>query len=149
MRWSPDRLPLGFLLALHDRLRQRLGTLLVIGAAIIAPSIASFAPTLASNGNAGVKVNKTVDSAHVSLIPKLKLEFGVDHASAIPGDTLPYTTKITNVASKLGINGNLSATSHADQTSKVVSYYDELDYLSETTHRWTPLAAIAAAQPGY
>ncbi|HYS29760.1 MAG TPA: hypothetical protein VEQ12_09710 [Candidatus Limnocylindria bacterium] len=81
----------------------------------------------ASNGNAGIKLQKTVDAA--TLTPILALSLSVDKPQAIPGDTLTYSGTVTNTRGVLGLTGRFVAAAHADTDATVVYYWDELqDY---------------------
>jgi len=107
----------------------------------------------ASNGNAGLKLQKTVDTA--TLTPVLALSLSVDEPQAIPGDTLTYSSTVTNTAGVLCLTGRFVATAHADTDATVVYYWDELQACLTGCGNglgdphWTALVAFVAARPNY
>lgn len=91
-------------------------------------------------------IAKTVLSA--TLTPSLGLTLAVDHSSAIPGDTLPYSGTVTNAGATLTLSGDFTASATGSSTATVRSYWDNVATTLDST-TWTALAGTAATQPGY
>ncbi|HYS01676.1 MAG TPA: hypothetical protein VET82_04955, partial [Candidatus Eisenbacteria bacterium] len=109
--------------------------------------------TAASSGNAGIKLQKTVDAAAVT--PILALSLSADKPQTIPSDTLTYSSTVTNTRGVLGLTGRFVAAAHADTDATVVYYWDELQACLTGCGNglgdphWTALVAFIAGQPNY
>jgi RHS repeat-associated protein/uncharacterized repeat protein (TIGR01451 family) len=117
------------------------------------------AQVFASSGNANLHLAKSVATA--TMTPQLALSLGVDRSSAIPGDALTYTAKLTNTGATLVVTGSYTAQNTAATTATVLSYFDDiasstishcgtsLTNQGNDTAQWQPLAGTAAALGGY
>jgi RHS repeat-associated protein len=112
----------------------------------------------AAGASANLHLGKTVASA--KFVPSLGLGLGVDHSSAIPGDTLTYHATLTNSGATATLTGDLSAGNTNATTATVAAYWDNVATSSNpgqgcpTNHghdtaQWTPFVGAAASQPGY
>ncbi|MHB8492415.1 MAG: hypothetical protein ACYDA6_09430, partial [Solirubrobacteraceae bacterium] len=131
----------------------------VVAAALSAGALATFDIALAAQGgNANLHLGKTVASG--TFEPNLGLALEVDHSSAIPGDALSYTAKLTNTGATATLTGELSAANTNAATATIASWWDNLDTSSnggeecstnhgQNTSGWTPLAGQGASEAGY
>jgi hypothetical protein len=135
---------------------MRRATVVWVAAVSAATLILGQAPGLAladSSGNAGIHLEKTVEST--SLDPVLALTLQTDRSQAIPGDTITYSGAVTNTGARLGFSGRFTAAAHADTDANVVSYWDELQTCltgcgnGVADPHWTALVAFVASQPKY
>jgi uncharacterized repeat protein (TIGR01451 family) len=112
---------------------------LVSTAALIASGLAVVSGPVVAHAvaNANVHLSSTV-SGSVSN-PVLGLSFVADRAEVTPGDTVTYTSKLTNVGSEWQVGGTITAQTVSSSDAVVASWYDELDY-RDSSNRWLPVA---------
>ncbi len=92
-------------------------------------------------------VGKTVSSA--TLPHSLNASLTVDKETAIPGDTLTYTTTITETTSDMAVAGTFTVTNNGDSQTKIASFYDLIDFKSASTGAWTNLAGTGSGLAVY
>ena len=101
----------------------------------------------ADGGNASINLTQTLGTP--TMAPMLILTLAVDHDKAIPGDTLTYTSTVSNARASLGLAGSYIAANNGGIPATVSAYYDDLEYHSRASKAWIALAGTAASQPGY
>ncbi|MDQ6838293.1 MAG: hypothetical protein M3137_08205 [Actinomycetota bacterium] len=79
----------------------------------------------------------------------MDVALAVDRHDAIPADTLTYTATVSNRSSTVAFSGGISVTGRSSQPATAAAYSDDVEYYSEATKAWVPLAGAAAALPGY
>ena len=97
-----------------------------------------------------------------SLAPTISLTLGVDKPTAIPGDKLTYTARVTNSGTSLTLNGRIEVGNPGGKPATVASWFDYLsvdpqgrcgdddeDGAGRDRHHWTPIAGAAGARSGY
>jgi RHS repeat-associated protein/uncharacterized repeat protein (TIGR01451 family) len=105
------------------------------------------APPAAAGGNASLQLTKTVSSATVA--PTMTATLAVDKASAIPGDQLTYTARVTNTGAVLTLRGSYSAVEVPDNPGTLADWYDEVEYHDLTSNNWVSLGGYQATQAGW
>lgn len=107
--------------------------------------------TLQYLGNAcetvSLKVNKTVDAASVA--PEFSASLSVDKEFAIPGDTLIYTSTITESVSDLTVSGTFSVSNSGDTSARIAYFYDLIDFKMAATGVWTNFAGAVSGSADY
>ena len=103
-------------------------------------------PAAASN-NASINLTQTLGAP--TMTPALQLSLSVDKGTAIPGDTLTYSSTITNSAATLAFSGTDMAQNNGNIAATVSAYYDDVEYYSMASKSWVALAGAAASATGY
>lgn len=80
-----------------------------------------------------------------TIAPVLKLTLAVDKSAAIPGDTLTYSSTVTNTGATLAFSGTDFAQNNGNIAATVSAYYDDLEYYSTASKGWVALAGTAAS----
>lgn len=101
----------------------------------------------AAGGGASLDVTKTVTSTGVA--PTMAATLAVDRSTAIPGDQLSYTARITNTGAVLTMNGSYSANESADSAGTLTDWYDDVEYHDPATKTWVPLGGYQATSPNW
>jgi RHS repeat-associated protein/uncharacterized repeat protein (TIGR01451 family) len=107
----------------------------------------AVAPPAVAGSNASLELKKTVTGATVT--PTLAATLGVDKASAIPGDQLTYTARVTNTGAVLTLTGSYSAAEVPDNAGTLADWYDEVEYHDLATKSWVSLGGYQATQSGW
>ena len=103
-------------------------------------------PAAASN-NASINLTQTLGAP--TMTPALQLSLSVDKGTAIPGDTLTYSSTVTNSAATLAFSGTDMAQNNGNIAATVSAYYDDVEYYSTASKSWVALAGTAATATGY
>src|SRR5215470_15497633 len=89
----------------------------LVSSALLCGFLSPAMPARAS-GNASLNLSKTVSSA--AFVPTMSATLAVDRASAIPGDDLRYTARVTNTGATLTLRGSYTAAEGTDSDAAVV-----------------------------
>ena len=116
-------------------------------AAVIAGLTTPVVKAARATGNASLNLTKSV--ASTSFVPTMSATLGVDRATAIPGDPLKYTARVTNTGATLTLNGSYAAAEGSDATGTVVDWYDDVEYKDPATNAWLPLGGFQATKAGW
>ena len=121
---------------------------LLSAATLVASGLPAVATPLVAHAtaNANVHLGSSVTSSVSN--PVLGLSFVADRADVTPGDTITYTSKLTNSGSEWQVGGKITAQAVSSSDAVIASWYDELDY-RDSSNRWVPIASYAAVRPGY
>jgi RHS repeat-associated protein/uncharacterized repeat protein (TIGR01451 family) len=115
--------------------------------AVIGALATPAAHATGGGGNASLNLTKTV--ASTSFVPTVAATLAVDRASAVPGDPLTYTARVTNTGATLTLRGSYSAAESTDATGTVADWYDDVEYKDPATNAWLPLGGYQAAGTGW
>ncbi|TMD83113.1 MAG: hypothetical protein E6I78_13170, partial [Chloroflexi bacterium] len=126
--------------------RLRATVVLTIASVLLAV-VQPVGAAAAGTGNASINLTQTLGAP--TMAPVLTLTLAVDHAKAIPGDTLTYTSTVTNTGASLGLTGSYFAANNGNIMATVSAYYDDIEYYSVAKKAWVALAGTAASQQGY
>lgn len=96
----------------------------------------------------GLASNK-VDLQSLSLNPHKKFEFSGSRVDAIPGDNVQYTSTVANDGSTLFVAGSVKAAHNSNSAGRIASYIVYIEYFTESTGEWTPLAGRQGQIGGY
>jgi RHS repeat-associated protein/uncharacterized repeat protein (TIGR01451 family) len=105
------------------------------------------APPASAGGGASLSLTKTVASARV--IPTLAATLAADRSTAIPGDQLTYTARVTNTGAVLTLKGSYSAAEVPDNPGTLADWYDEIEYHDPGTNAWVSLGGYQATRSGW
>ena len=97
-------------------------------------------PATAGTGNASINLTETLGAPTIA--PVLKLTLAVDKSAAIPGDTLTYSSTVTNTGATLAFSGTDFAQNNGNIAATVSAYYDDVEYYSTASKGWVALAEI-------
>ena len=100
-------------------------------------------PATAGTGNASINLTETLGAPTIA--PVLKLTLAVDKSAAIPGDTLTYSSTVTNTGATLAFSGTDFAQNNGNIAATVSAYYDDVEYYSTASKGWVALAGTAAS----
>jgi RHS repeat-associated protein len=124
--------------------RAAAGLAVVVGALAALPA----QPVAASGGNASINLTKSVTGTTVT--PHLSLSsLQVSAPTAVPGDTLTYTTTLVNDATVLGLTGSFTAANGQDAAATVAGWWDDVEYKPAGSNTWVVLGGFAAPASGY
>jgi RHS repeat-associated protein len=115
-----------------------------LGLSIVLPSLPQ---PVAASGNSHLVVSGSITS--ISVNPNLTLTLNVDKSSAIPGDRLTYSGKVTHIGSTACVVGSFSAQNTGSVTSTLAHFFEEIDYWDPNQLRWVPLAGVAYTQTAF
>lgn len=104
-------------------------------------------PAAVAGGNASLQLTKTVTGASVA--PALTATLAADKSTAIPGDQLTYTARVTNAGAVLTLTGSYSAVEVPDNAGTLADWYDEIEYHDLTSKSWVSLGGYQATQSGW
>jgi len=110
-------------------------------------TVAAAPPAAANGGNASLELRKSVSSATVT--PTLGATLAVDRSTAIPGDQLTYTARVTNTGAELTLQGTYSAAEVPDNPGTLADWYDEVEYHDVASKAWVSLGGYQATQSGW
>jgi RHS repeat-associated protein/uncharacterized repeat protein (TIGR01451 family) len=110
-------------------------------------AVADSPPAAANGGNGSLQLTKTVTGATVA--PALAATLAVDKSTAIPGDQLTYTARVTNAGAVLTLTGSYSAVEVPDNPGTLADWYDEVEYHDLTSKTWVSLGGYQATQSGW
>lgn len=97
--------------------------------------------------NITLKVSKTVDSALISY--DLTSSLSVDKEFVVPGDTLTYTTTISETPSNFVLTGTFAATNTSEVPAKIAYFYDVIGFQQTETNTWKDLAGYSSVLAGF
>ncbi len=100
-----------------------------------------------AGGGASLSLTKTVTNA--SIAPTMAATLAVDRSTAIPGDQLSYTARVTNTGAVLTLKGSYSAAEVPDNAGALADWYDEVEYHDPATNAWVSLGGYQATQSGW
>lgn len=109
--------------------------------------VAVAPPAAANGGNASLQLTKTVTGA--SVVPTLAATLAVDKSTAIPGDALTYTARVTNTGAVMTLTGAYSAVEVPDNPGTLADWYDEVEYHDLASKTWVSLGGYQATQSGW
>ncbi|HEU5271253.1 MAG TPA: Ig-like domain-containing protein, partial [Jatrophihabitans sp.] len=109
--------------------------------------VAVAPPAAANGGNASLQLTKTVTGASVA--PTLAATLAVDKSTAIPGDALTYTARVTNTGAVMTLTGAYSAVEVPDNPGTLADWYDEVEYHDVASKTWVSLGGYQATQSGW
>jgi len=104
-------------------------------------------PAAATGGNASLDLTKTVTGA--SVVPTMSATLAVDKSTAIPGDQLTYTARVTNTGAVLTLTGSYSAAEGSDSAGTLADWYDEVEYHDVASKTWVSLGGYQATRSGW
>jgi RHS repeat-associated protein/uncharacterized repeat protein (TIGR01451 family) len=116
-------------------------------AALVCGLAVAAAPPATAAGGASLDLKKTVSGA--TAVPTMAATLAVDRSTAIPGDQLTYTARVTNTGAVLTLTGSYSAAEGNDATATVVDWYDEVEYRDTATNGWVPLGGYQSTGSGW
>ncbi|MDQ1721871.1 MAG: hypothetical protein QOI26_1605, partial [Pseudonocardiales bacterium] len=105
------------------------------------------APPATAGGGASLNLTKSVSSAAVA--PTMAATLAVDRSTAIPGDPLTYTARVTSTGAVLTIRGSYSAAEGTDAAGTLADWYEEVEYRDAATKAWVSLGGYQATSPGW
>lgn len=97
--------------------------------------------------NITLEVSKTVDSAVISY--DLTSSLSVDKEYAVPGDTLTYTTTISETPTDFVLTGQFAATNTSEVPAKIAYFYDVISFQETDTKAWNNLAGYSSVLAGF
>ncbi|MFL6162034.1 MAG: RHS repeat-associated core domain-containing protein [Jatrophihabitantaceae bacterium] len=109
--------------------------------------IVAAAPPATAAGGASLDLTKTVSSA--SAAPTMAATLSVDRSTAIPGDELTYTARVTNTGAVVTLNGAYSAAEGTDSAGTLTDWYEEVEYHDVATKAWVSLGGYQATSSGW
>lgn len=110
-------------------------------------AVAVAPPAAANGGNASLQLTKSVTGATV--VPTLAATLAVDKSTAIPGDQLTYTARVTNSGAVMTLKGSYSAAEVPDNAGTLADWYDEVEYHDVATKAWVSLGGYQATRSGW
>src|SRR6185503_4123108 len=110
-------------------------------------AVVAGSPPAAAGGNASLQLTKTVTGATVT--PTMSTTLAVDKSTAIPGDQLTYTARVTNTGATMTLTGSYSAVEVPGNAGALADWYDEVEYHDLTSNSWVSLGGYQATQPGW
>ncbi|MGI8666877.1 MAG: hypothetical protein ACR2N4_12730 [Jatrophihabitans sp.] len=115
--------------------------------ALVSGLTVAMAPSAVAGGNASLSLTETVTSASVT--PTLAASLSVDRSSAIPGDQLTYTARVSNSGAIITLAGSYSAAEVPGNAGTLADWYDEVEYHDMASKAWVSLGGYQATQPGW
>jgi len=110
-------------------------------------AVAVAPPAAANGGNASLQLTKSVTGATV--VPTLSATLAVDKSTAIPGDALTYTARVTNTGAVMTLTGSYSAAEVPDNPGTIADWYEEVEYHDVATKAWVSLGGYQATKSGW
>lgn len=97
--------------------------------------------------NITLEVSKTVDTAVISY--ELTSSLSVDKEFAVPGDTLTYTTTISETPADFVLTGTFTAVNTSEVPAKITYFYDVTSFQQTETNSWKDLAGYSSTLAGF
>ena len=110
-------------------------------------AVAVAPPAAANGGNASLELRKSVTGATVT--PTLAATLAVDRSTAIPGDQLTYTARVTNTGAVMTLTGSYSAAEVPDNAGTIADWYEEVEYHDVASKTWVSLGGYQATKSGW
>lgn len=118
-------------------------------AVALVTGLLSVAGAPAANAGGGASLNLTKTVASATGAPTLAATLAVDRSTAIPGDQLTYTARVTNTGAVLALKGAYSATESTDSAGTLTDWYEEVEYHDPVTKAWLALGGYQAVSPNW